>query len=215
MFHAHRPAIVQRRAEQGALILRRPAPNSPGCERIALPESSVLQMIRKEETVLAARAGNVEAFGRLVEADGTAVYRLCYSVLRSHADAEDAAQETFIRAWRELPKLREVAAWQGWLRRIAVRASIDRSRGLRRLREIRSEMKLVGADPAIASDARDEMGRAFGLLTADDRALLALRFYLDLQVPDVAKAMGIPLGTAKSRLHRALERLRHVLEAES
>ena len=68
-------------------------------------------------------------------------------------------------------------------------------------------------DASAGVDARDEMHRAFDGLSPDDRAVLALRFYADLEVPDVATALGIPLGTAKSRLHRALARLEEAIVA--
>lgn len=164
--------------------------------------------------MLAARAGNQGAFGDLVEAHATTTFRLCYAILRSPAEAEDAAQDAFVRAWRDLPKLRDAGSWQAWLRKIAVRTAIDRARSNRRFLAMRSEVRPVD-DPAEAYGTRDEIGRAFMRLAADDRALLVLRFYVDLEVPDIAISMGIPLGTAKSRLHRALGRLRQVLETET
>jgi RNA polymerase sigma-70 factor (ECF subfamily) len=73
---------------------------------------------------------------------------------------------------------------------------------------------MPGAEPSLPAADRLELMAAFDRLSADDRAILALRFYADLEIPDAAAALGIPLGTAKSRLHRALGRLREQLEQE-
>ena len=160
---------------------------------------------------MAAQVGSSEAFTRLIEAEAPAALRLCRAILRSEAEAQDATQEAWIRAWRDLPSLRTPGAWPAWFRRITVRAAIDRGRR-RAVREVSAERLLGEAvdavdDVSAGVGARDEMRRAFAGLSTDDRAVLALRFYADLEVPDVATALGIPLGTAKSRLHRALARL--------
>jgi RNA polymerase sigma factor (sigma-70 family) len=162
-------------------------------------------------TVMQAQRGDVQAFGRLMEHRGPVVYRLCYAILRSRDDAEDAAQETFVSAWRELRTLRAPEAWPDWLRRIAVRKAIETDR--RRRRHARGVITpTVAEDSARAVHERDAMERAFILLPIDERAILALRYYLDLDVPQAAAALGIPLGTAKSRIHRALNRLRALVE---
>ena len=163
----------------------------------------------EESVVLRARAGDREAFGELVHAYGSTTYRLCRAILRSGSDAQDAAQEAFIRAWQQLPTLNDAAAWPGWIRRIAVHTAIDAGRR-NRLRSTKlnvASSSLVRAAPSHLAD-HEELDDAFSRLSPDDRAILALRFYLDLEVPDAARALGIPLGTAKSRLHRALVRLR-------
>ncbi len=164
--------------------------------------------------MLAARSGDVQAFGELVEAESASTFRLCLVMLGSEADARDAAQEAFIRAWRDLPKLRDTRTWGAWLRRVTVRAALDQARRVRRLPEIRPGLPSVVPDPAVRFAERDEMAHAFGRLSIDDRAVLALRFYADLEVPDVAAALGIPLGKANSRLSRALNRLRDVLAVD-
>jgi RNA polymerase sigma-70 factor, ECF subfamily len=172
-------------------------------------------MASLEDLVMAAQVGSVEAFTRLIEAEAPAALRLCRAMLRTEAEAEDATQEAWIRAWRDLPSLRAPGAWSSWFRRITVRAAIDRARR-RSVREVSATEFEPGAAPAvddasIGTGERDEMRRAFDGLSPDDRAVLALRFYADLEVPDVASALGIPLGTAKSRLHRALGRLEEAI----
>ena len=175
--------------------------------------AGLFEQMSEEALIERARNGDEEAFGRLVEAYGPATYRLCYAIVRSAAEAEDASQEAFVRAWRELPRLRDASAWPGWLRKIATREAIDE--GHRRRRGIRTwagRIDAIAPDHGAAVATRMEIEAAFARLSVDDRALLALRFYADLEVPDAAATLGIPLGTAKSRLSRALGRLRILLE---
>jgi RNA polymerase sigma factor (sigma-70 family) len=168
--------------------------------------------MNEEALVAEARAGDIGAFTRLVERDGPACYRVCFAILRSHPDAEDAAQEAFVKAWRQLPGLRDTSAWPDWFRRIAIRAAIDRARRIRPRAQMSAILPTIQPDPSVAVVARNEIEEAFKQLSADDRAILVLRFYLDMDVPHVATALGIPVGTAKSRLHRAIERLRTIVE---
>jgi RNA polymerase sigma factor (sigma-70 family) len=171
-------------------------------------------MANQQDLVIAAQAGDRDAFMDLVRLETPEAYRLSLAILRHPFDAEDALQEAFVRAWRELPKLRDVARWPAWFRRIAVNAAIDTGRRKKAIRIV--PLGFHEPPPAADSSAglgeRDEVGRAMANLDANDRALLALRFGHDLELPDAAAALGIPLGTAKSRLHRALGRMRKELE---
>jgi RNA polymerase sigma factor (sigma-70 family) len=171
-------------------------------------------MTNQQDLVIAAQAGDGDAFMDLVRLETPEAYRLSLAVLRHPHDAEDALQEAFVRAWRELPRLRDLDRWPAWFRRIAVNAAIDTGRRKKAIRIV----PLGFHEPPPAPDAsagfaaRDEVAQAMANLDANDRALLALRFGHDLELPDVAAALGIPLGTAKSRLHRALGRMRKELE---
>jgi RNA polymerase sigma factor (sigma-70 family) len=172
-------------------------------------------MATRYDLVIAARAGDGDAFMDLVQLETPDAFRLALAILRQPFDAEDALQEAFVRAWRELPRLRDPESWPAWFRRITVNCAIDASR-----RKKASRIVPLGfhepppeADSSAGTADRDEVTRAMGHLDANDRALLALRFGHDLELPDVAAALGIPLGTAKSRLHRALGRLRKKLES--
>ena len=160
--------------------------------------------------VLAARSGDAAAFATLVRAETPAAYRLALSIVRSPAEAEDAVQDAFVRAWRDIGSLRQVELWPAWFRRLTVRAALDQTRRRPRVREVDLELafNMPGRKPSVHPADRLELIAAFDRLAPDDRAILALRFFADLEVPDVAAALGIPLGTAKSRLHRALGRLR-------
>ena len=165
----------------------------------------------ERELVLAARLGDEVAFARLIEAEAPRTYRAVLAVVRSPEDAQEVMQDASIRARRQLGGLREAENWPAWFRRIAVRQAFDRAgrQGRIRLREVSLEAAEgePGHDPS--SGWADTASVMAGLqhLTKEDRALLGLRFGADLAVPDVAAALGIPLGTAKSRLHRALGRL--------
>ena len=172
-------------------------------------------MANRHDLVIAARAGDGDAFMDLVQLETPEAFRLTLAILRQPSDAEDALQEAFVRAWRELPGMRDLERWPAWFRRITVNAAIDTGR-----RKKAFHIVPLGfhepppmADSSAGLADRDEVTRAMGHLDAKDRALLALRFGHDLELPDVAAALGIPLGTAKSRLHRALGRMRKEMES--
>ena len=173
-------------------------------------------METKRDLVVAAIDGDREAFAALVRLESRDAYRLTVSILRNPHDAEDAAQEAFVRAWRELPGLRDADSWLPWFRRVTVNSALELNR---RRGNGHATVPIGEFEPAPLCDetgnvaVRDQVGRLVGGLNQADRALLVLRFGLDLELPDVAATLGIPLGTAKSRLHRALARLRAELEA--
>jgi RNA polymerase sigma factor (sigma-70 family) len=165
--------------------------------------------------VEAARDGDRGAFAALVAPRLDRLYGVAHLALRDAAAAEDALQEALLRAWRDLGSLREPDKLDAWLSRLVSRACLDEARRRRRwalaphvpwLREGRAE------PPSI--DERERLARAFGRLTPEHRLVLALRFYLDLGLPEIAEATGAPIGTVKSRLHYALEAMRAALAAD-
>lgn len=163
-----------------------------------------------EELVSDALAGDRSAFACLLERETPSAYRAALAILRSTEEARDVVQEAAIRAWQELPRLKRADAWPAWFRRIAVRQALDERR---RARHTRESPLIVDAwpgatDPTANSDDTLTLLAAFGCLPPEDRALLALRFHLDLTVPDVADALRIRVGTAKARIHRAIAKLR-------
>ncbi len=171
-------------------------------------------MSNRSDLVTAARAGDKRAFGELVDLESGEAIRLCLSILRCQPDAEDAAQEAFVRAWRQLPSLRDANLWGGWFRRLSVTAAIDYHRKRRNGNHVPFEDQEPPPlpDPQHSFAARDEMRGLISRLDAKDQVLLVLRFGHDLELAAVADALGIPVGTAKSRLHRTLARLRAELE---
>ena len=164
-----------------------------------------------------ARRGDHDAFAELA---GAAIFRLDAAarlILRDPDQAKDAVQETLVRAWRDLPTLRSPDRFDAWLHRLLVRACIDEAR---RLRRHRLNVELIPTDSPAVDDAtsstadRDQLERGFSRLEPEARALIVLHHYLDLPLPEVAIALRIPLGTAKSRLHRALQTMRAALDAD-
>ena len=172
----------------------------------------------QQELVERARRGDHDAFAILASA---AIFRLDAAarlILRDSDRAKDAVQETLVRAWRDLPTLRSPDRFDAWLHRLLVRACIDEAR---RLRRQRLDVVLYPIDSPAIDDAssltadRDELERGFSRLEPEARALIVLHHYLDLPLPEVAIAMHIPLGTAKSRLHRGLQSMRAALDADA
>ena len=172
----------------------------------------------ERELVERARQGDHDAFAVLA---GAAISRLdsaAWLILRDPEQAKDAVQNTLVRAWRDLPTLRDPDRFDAWLHRLLVRAAIDEAR---RLRRHRVDIDLTALDPpAVAGTEaavadRDELERGFLRLEPEMRAVIALHYYLDLTMPDVAATLGIPVGTAKSRLNRAMGLMRAALDAEA
>jgi RNA polymerase sigma-70 factor (ECF subfamily) len=172
----------------------------------------------QRDVVERARKGDHDAFSELA---GAAISRLdsaAWLILRDPEQAKDAVQNALLRAWRDLPTLRDPDRFDPWLHRLLVRACIDEARRVRRHRVDVELLDLnhpatVGPESAIAD--RDLLERGFLHLEPGQRALIVLHHYLDLPLPEVATTLGIPLGTAKSRLHRALHELRAAIDADA
>lgn len=169
------------------------------------------------ELVLRARAGDRQAFDVLAGSVVDRLYSVARLILRDADLAEDAVQETLVRCWRDLPSLREPARFDAWLRRLLMRATVDEIRRQRRHTANISILRLEPATPdetgAVAT--REILERGFSRLSIDQRAIVVLRLYLGLSVIETAAALGIPAGTAKSRLHYAIEAMRLALEADA
>ena len=165
-----------------------------------------------------AQRGDREAFTDLAAASLARLDAIARLILRDPDLAKDAVQNGLVRAWRDLPALRDPDRFDAWIRRLVVRACLDEVRSRRR-RPMTTTVGDIGhpsvADASSAIADQDEINRAFRRLRPEDRAILVLRHYLDLSVPEIADALRIPLGTAKSRLHRATDELRASLEADS
>jgi RNA polymerase sigma-70 factor (ECF subfamily) len=172
----------------------------------------------QRDLVVRARQGDHDAFAELA---GAAISRLdgaAWLILRDAEQAKDAVQNALIRAWRDLPTLREPDAFDAWLHRLVVRACLDEARRHRRHR-LTFELPTIEAPVPESLEAivaeRDQLARGFVRLEPEMRAVIVLHHYLDLPLPAVADSLGIPLGTAKSRLHRALGLLRAALDADA
>ena len=180
---------------------------------------------RDVEVVRRARDGNQEAFTFLVRGRIDRLHRTAMAILGSEADAGDAVQDAFIAAWRELPRLRDPLAFDGWLLRIVVNECRMRLRARGRVREIpaadadataavpRGSVRPRPLDDALA--ANDRLERAFSRLSVDRRTVLVLYHLHDLSVGEIAAAIGRPAGTVKWRLSDARSALRRELEIEN
>lgn len=170
------------------------------------------------ETTLVKRAqhGDHEAFETIAAGEIDRLYSAARLIVRDEPIAEDAVQDTLVRAWRGIPRLRRPERFASWLHRILVNACLDAVRrtrtGERSLETSGTAVVMEGFEAE--ADQRDEVHRALARLTHEQRAVLVLRYFLDLSVPEVADVMGVPLGTAKSRLHHALRAMRAAVDAD-
>ena len=143
---------------------------------------------------------------------------IAFLILRNQAQAEDATQEALVAAWRDLSALRDPDRFDSWVHRILIRACHREAARGRRAGDIHvdvSTINLVQPDRSVDVIDNDELERGFRRLDADLRAVVVLHFYLDLPIQEAAEMLGIPVGTAKSRLHRATQTLRAALEADA
>ena len=148
-------------------------------------------------------------------------FRTAYLIARNAGDAEDAAQDGFVKAWRALGRFREGAPFRPWLLRIVANEASNRRRsaGRRTTLALRAanEDRSGGAAPSpeaafLSSEQRAGLLAAVEQLPEEQRDVVALRYFLDLSEAEVAETLGIPQGTVKSRTARALERLRETYD---
>ena len=164
-----------------------------------------------------AQRGDREAFGVLATGAVDRLYAIARLILRDTDLAEDATQEALVRAWRDLPSLRDVDRFDAWLYRLVVRACADIGRRQRRWRTAIAVVPVEPSEPDHTSDVddRDQLERGLRRLSDPQRAVLVLHFYAGLSPTETATALDIPVGTAKSRLHYAIESLRAAVEADA
>ena len=173
----------------------------------------------QRELVERAQAGDHEAFSVLVRGSFDRVLGIARLVLRDPDRAQDAAQEALVLSWKHIRALRDADAWDAWLYRLTVRACYRSARQVGR-RDHVELLVLPDASVAFEDDfsvsvvERDRLLSAVDRLPIEQRTLIVLRFYADLPLPEVAAILDIPVGTAKSRLHRCLATLRRTLAAE-
>ena len=173
------------------------------------------------ERALVERAiqGDREAFSDLVRASTSRQYALATLILRDGDRAQDAVQEALVSAWKGLRALRDPDAWDAWLNRLTVRACFHQVRRDKRRRLV--ELQVMPNHEPSSSDAqlaladRDRVERMLDRLPMEQRAVIVLHYHLGLPLPEVANTLAIPVGTAKSRLSRALEAMRVAMLAET
>jgi RNA polymerase sigma-70 factor, ECF subfamily len=195
----------------------------------ALTRAATATTSADDALVRRARTGDAAAFGVLVDTRIDRCYRLAWSILSNDADAADATQDALLAAWRQLPRLRDAAAFDGWLNRIVANAALMARRHRLRLREV-SVAPIQSGDtpqePEPVPDLRartafddvvdnDAIGRGFDRMRPQDRMILVLHHVEERPVAEIARSLGIPVGTVKSRLHAARGALEKAMEAEA
>ena len=165
-----------------------------------------------------AARGDHDAFAVLATAAAARLDSAARLILRDPELARDAVQNTLIRAWRDLPGLRDPDRFDAWLHRLLVNASLDE---VRRRKRRPIEMEVTEIDQPASGDSsreladRDLVERALNRLEPEHRALVVLHYYLGYPLPDAASSLGISLPAAKSRLHRAMQGLRRSMSVDA
>ena len=166
-----------------------------------------------------AAKGEEAAYAALVRLHSDRLFSIAYRILRDQYLAEDALQQTLITVWNELPRLRDADRFDAWTYRLIVRASSAEAR--REKRGSKVQLLPEDADRSAAPDEyrvvvdRDQLERGFRRLSAEQRAVLVLQHYEGLSLAEIADVLGIPVGTAGSRVHYAARALRSALEADA
>ncbi|MFN2591128.1 MAG: RNA polymerase sigma factor [Actinomycetota bacterium] len=176
--------------------------------------------LEESELVERAQSGEIEPFEELVRTYQQLALRTAHVITGDAADAQDAAQEAFVKAFYALGRFRPGAAFRPWLLRIVANEAINRRRASKRkanlVLRVGESRRPDGAAPspeaaALAHELRQEVVDALNKLRPEDRLVIAYRYFMDLSEGEMAEALDCPRGTVKSRLSRALKRLRSEL----
>jgi RNA polymerase sigma-70 factor (ECF subfamily) len=169
------------------------------------------------DLVIRAQSGDRDAFADLVHQISGSLYAVAYRILRDTGLAEDALQDALITSWRKLKHLREPDRFEAWAHRILVHccyAEAQRSRTWTATIRILPVDRPAGPDDHLAIPVRDELDRAFRRLPLDQRTVFVYHHYVGLPLVEIADMLGIPAGTARSRLHYATRALRSAITAD-
>lgn len=176
--------------------------------------------LEEHELVERARRGDVGAYEQLVRTYQDLAGRTAYVITGNAADAQDAVQEALVKAHAALGRFREGSPFRPWLLRIVANEAINRRRASSRMARIalrvaegrpREDAAPSPEGAALARETQEELAAAMGRLSPEDRLVIAYRYWFDLSEAEMADALGCARGTVKSRLSRALRRLRRVL----
>ena len=165
-----------------------------------------------------ARQGDAAAWEMLVRQHQAAAFRLGYLLLRTPAEAEDVAQEAFVRAFLALDKFDETRPFRPWLLQITRNVAKNRLRSLSRywtmVKRWWQEEETAVEATAVSQDESAQLWQAVQQLRPKAQEVVYLRYFLELSEAETAEALDVPAGTVKSRLHRALQQLKGVIEAD-
>ena len=184
----------------------------------AVYEASVVgRPLDESDLIERAQRGDTHAYEELVHAYQGIAFRTAYVIARNAADAEEAAQDGFVKAWRALGRFRRGAPFRPWLLQIVANEARNRVRsaGRRASLALRAAAEEPSGDAApspeatlLSAEQREGLLAAVNQLPEEQRTVLSLRYFLGLSEHEVAEALDVPQGTVKSRTARALERLR-------
>jgi RNA polymerase sigma-70 factor (ECF subfamily) len=178
------------------------------------------------EAAREARLGNQQAFRVLVERHSRALFRLAYRMTGNEHDAEDLVQESFLRAYKQISKFNERAAFGTWLHRICVNCSLDMIRARKTRREIQNNVEDERANSWLeqvaapgpsperlmqSSQVTELLEPALNSLTENERAAFILRHYEGSNIEEIAQALGVETSAAKHSVYRAVQKLRRSL----
>src|SRR5262245_59279146 len=170
---------------------------------LAASSADALHREAEVELVRRARSGDHDAFEALIAPRAARLIGTARKILRDPDAADDAAQSALVSAWRMLPRLRDPERFDAWMSKLLVNACYGEARRHRRLA---NRVEALDEEPSISDGAqqradREALEAAFLTLTAEHRAVVVLRHYAGLPLAEVAAVMGVPSGTARSRLH--------------
>jgi len=174
----------------------------------------VIEMADSRPAQVDGTTGRAAAFERLADEHLDAAYRLARAILRDPSEAQDATHDALLQAWRKWSTLRDTSHFEPWFDRILVNICRNRLQHASRWRasDVSHEMAMAAGDAYGQANDRDVLGNAIATLSPDHRVVVALRYYRDLQVDEIATRLGIPAGTVQSRLHYALKHLHRVID---
>ncbi len=170
-----------------------------------------------------AQRGDADAYEALALAAGPRLHRVAYRMLRDSYLAQDVTQQTLVAMWRKLPSLRDPAKFEAWTYRLLVRFALEAIRSRQRARtrihplpsvDVARRGEPVAPADSLSVEDRDALERAFRRISAEQRAVVVMRHYVGMSLTEIGATLGIPEGTAGSRLHYAMRSLRAALEAD-
>ncbi len=181
------------------------------------------ELNEEQDLIARAQRGDTRAYESLVRQYEQLAFRAAFLITRNESEAADAAQDAFLRAYHALGSFKLGQPFRPWLLRIVTNLSLNRLQSAQRrtrMTERYTQQILVGEEnpsPQRAAEEREQHERlmqAVAKLSADEQALITLRYFLELPESEVAQTLKIPLGTVKSRVHRTLAKLREIIQRE-
>jgi RNA polymerase sigma-70 factor, ECF subfamily len=185
------------------------------CPVIVTQRTEVDRVPGRELVEAGQPSARAAAFLDLAERHLDASYRLARAILHDRAEAEDATHDAFVMAWRRFATLRDAGRFEGWFNRILINTCRNRLARAARWRSVDQLPEWpTGGDAFGQADDRDVIGAALSKLSPDHRVVVALRFYRDLSVDQIARQLGVRPGTIHSRLHYALKQLAALIDVD-